>query len=88
MLQLLPDGSHRVIVLGNRIEQDESPQVIVPRGIWQGARLAAGGEWALLGTTVAPAFDYADYEDGNREELTRAYPACAEMIEKLTEEPA
>lgn len=37
-------------------------QVVVRRETWQGARLAAGGDWALLGCTVAPGFEYADYE--------------------------
>lgn len=84
MLQLLPDGSHGVVVLGNNLARDEMPQVVVPRGIWQGARLAAGGKWALLGTTVAPAFDYDDYESADRDELIRSYPDCAEMIASLT----
>jgi predicted cupin superfamily sugar epimerase len=37
-----------------------APQVVVPRGVWQGAALAPGGAWALLGTTVAPGFAFDD----------------------------
>ena len=85
MLQLLPNGSHRVVVLGSDLGKGELPQVVVPRGMWQGARLAAGGEWALLGTTVAPGFDYGDYENGDRGELSLQYPDCVDMIWALTE---
>lgn len=87
MLQLLPDGSHRTILLGSDIEAGEAPQAVVPRGVWQGCRLAAGGNYALMGTTVAPAFDCEDYEPGDRDDLIRRYPACAEMIEALTNDP-
>ncbi len=51
---------------------------------WQGARLAPGGEVALLGCTVSPGFDYADYETGTRAELTAQYPGAEEMIAALT----
>jgi len=80
MLQLHPDGSYSIEIIGNDIMQGESPQVIVPKGIWQGCRLVPGGKYALMGTTVAPGFDYADYEHGEREALIAQYPECAEMI--------
>lgn len=74
MLQLRPDGSYAVITMGNNIGEGEIPQVVVPNGIWQGCKLKDGGEYALLGTTVAPAFDYEDYEQGDREQLIAQYP--------------
>jgi predicted cupin superfamily sugar epimerase len=40
----------------------------------------------LLGTTVAPGFDFADYETGARAELQRAWPACAALGAALTPE--
>src|ERR1700749_2088192 len=54
MLQLKEDGSGVVVRIGNRLAEGERPQVVVPRGIWQGSRLAPGGDWALLGCTVSP----------------------------------
>ena len=59
-------------------------QHIVPGNVWQGARLKAGGRFALMGTTVAPGFDYADYEAGNRDELLRQFPSFADRIRTLT----
>jgi uncharacterized protein len=84
MLQLWPDGSARVIVIGNDIERGMHPQVVVPRGVWQGSRLAAGGSFALLGCTVSPGFEFADYEAGNRDALCGQYPAVQNMITALT----
>jgi predicted cupin superfamily sugar epimerase len=57
---------------------------VVPREVWQGSRLRAAGAWALLGTTVAPGFDSADYETGDREALLGAYPRFRERILQLT----
>lgn len=84
MLLLDPDGTHRVVTLGVDLHAGRRPQVIVPGGVWQGARLASGGEFALLGTTMAPAFDEADFELGKRVQLMAAYPQCVDHIEALT----
>lgn len=84
MLQLRPDGSSAEVVIGTDLSAGQRPQVIVPRGVWQGTRLARGGRYALLGCTVSPGFDFADYEQGDRETLRRAYPDHAAEIEALT----
>jgi len=62
MLQLWPDGSERVVIIHNDLSKNCEPQVVVPAGVWQGCRLVSGGNWALMGCTVAPGFDYADFE--------------------------
>jgi predicted cupin superfamily sugar epimerase len=84
MLQLWPDGQGKEIVLGPDLTRGQSVQVLAPRGVWQGSLLEPGGEWALLGCTVAPGFEYADYESGDRAELLARYPAFAGLIERLT----
>ncbi len=84
MLQLLPDGSSRQCLIGTDIAGGMTPQLVVPQGIWQGSRLAPGGSFALLGCTVSPGFEYADYESGSRALLSRAYPAQAALIAELT----
>jgi hypothetical protein len=80
MLQLSPDG----MVLGRDLARGELLQTVVPQGVWQGSRLVEGGKVALLGCTVSPGFDYADYESGGREELVRGWPVWGEMIAGLT----
>src|SRR5262249_33731721 len=84
MLQLLPDGSGRTIVLGPNVLGGQEVQVVVPRGVWQGSLLEPGGDFALLGCTVAPGFEYADYEAGRRSVLEAQYPAFAGLIARLT----
>jgi hypothetical protein len=86
MLQLFPDGRGRTLTLGPDILSGQHAQVVVPRGVWQGSYLLEG-EFALLGTTMAPGFDVADYEAGQREELTRQYPEFADLVGRLTGQP-
>ncbi|MGB8885566.1 MAG: cupin domain-containing protein [Candidatus Korobacteraceae bacterium] len=84
MLQLLPDGSSRTITLGPDLLNGQQPQVVVRGHVWQGCRLAPGGKWALMGTTMSPGFDYADYENADREQLIGQYPGAAEKISEYT----
>jgi predicted cupin superfamily sugar epimerase len=84
MLQLCPDGRGRVVKIGSDITNGFYPQLVVPRDVWQGSRLVPGGQFALLGTTMAPGFDYADYESGDREQLIAQYPDFRELITLLT----
>jgi len=84
MLQLHPDGSGRVVAIGTDLGSGERPQVVVPAGVWQGARLRPGGAWALLGTTVSPGFEFEDYEHGDRAALAARWPDWRERIEALT----
>jgi len=84
MLQLWPDGSTRTLILGTNLQAGQVPQLVVPGGVWQGSVLIEGGACALLGATMAPGFDYADYESAIREELTARFPSESAMIERLT----
>ena len=84
MLQLMPDGSGRCVVIGNDLAAGERPQVVVGRGVWQGSRLVAGGKWALMGCTVSPGFEFEDYEEGGRKSLSEGWPEFSEVIAKLT----
>jgi hypothetical protein len=82
-LHLRPDGSGAIVMLGHDLLAGQRPQVLVPGGVWQGSCLASGGRLALLGTTMSPGFAYPDYQEGDRAELTRQYPAFVEMIGRL-----
>ena len=82
LLLLSAEGKGELLKLGNQLENGERPQLVIPRGCWQGLR--ATGEYSLLGTTVAPGFEYSDYESGDREELIRQYPAYADLIRQLS----
>jgi predicted cupin superfamily sugar epimerase len=84
MLQLWPDGRGREVTLGPDLTAGEVPQLVVPGGVWQGTRLVGDSGFALLGCTVAPGFDYADYRSASRAELTAKWPGFAEEIKTLT----
>ena len=86
LLQLWPDGSGKILILGSDLLKGMQPQVIIPRYTWQGARLLPGGAFALLGTTVAPGFEFKDYESGKRKELISSYPGFRDLIVALTKE--
>jgi len=84
MLLLFPDGTGREVILGQDIQNGQLVQLVVPRGVWQGASLQQGGKYALLGTTVSPGFEYQDYIQGQRESLASGYSKYASLISKLT----
>lgn len=86
MLQLGQQGSGKIIRIGNNLAAAERPQVIVPRGVWQGSHLVHGGKWALLGCTVSPGFEFEDYESASREELRAGWPNFARLLTQLTRE--
>jgi uncharacterized protein len=84
MLQLWPDGSVRAVILGQDLSAGQLVQLHVPKNVWQGSRLVSAGSFALLGCSVSPGFDYADYESGKREVLLQQYPQAEAGIRALT----
>jgi hypothetical protein len=84
MLQLFPGGRSAVFTLGPDLAAGQHVQLLVPVGVWQETRLVEGGKAALLGCTVTPGFDYADYEAGSYAELAAAWPQEAERIRRQT----
>ena len=84
MLQLYPDGGSAVLTLGQGLEAGQHVQVLVPAGVWQGMRLIGDGAMALVGCTVVPGFDFADYHNAPFAELAAKWPEQAELIKALT----
>lgn len=84
MLQLHPDGSSNVITLGQDILNGQHVQTTVPKNTWQGCCVNEGGKFALMGCTVAPGFEFEDFELGKREELLSQYPNQRDLILRLT----
>lgn len=81
---LHPDGRHQTVILGPHLEKGETPQAVAPGGTVQGSRVISGGEYALLGTTMAPAFSPKDFHLSTRAELLSRYPDQADIITALT----
>jgi len=84
MLQIAPDGTGRILVMGQDLTCNHLLQVVVPGNYWQGASLLKGGAWALLGTTMAPGFEFEDYQHGDRSSLVTRFPQFADLIISLT----
>lgn len=84
MLNLYPDGNSQRIILGHDLLNGQTVQHVVPQGVWQGCYLMPPGKYALMGTTMAPAFTAGDYTGGERETLIRQYPHEADLIRRLT----
>lgn len=84
MLQLYPSGESRVVTLGQDLPAGQHVQVVVPAGVWQGTRLVGNGKVALLGCTVTPGFDFADYRNGSYAELIEKWAGESVRIKALT----
>lgn len=78
------EGTVETAKLGRDPARGESPQIVVPAGAWFGAEIAAGGNFALVGCTVAPGFDFADFELAERAALAARYPRHRSVIERFT----
>ena len=81
-----PDGRAEKKILGIEISAGALPQVIVPRDTWFGIRVAEGGEYTLMGTTVAPGFDFDDFKQGDKKTVSDQFPEHADTITLFTRE--
>jgi uncharacterized protein len=79
-----PEGKYFSILLGRDPEAGQVLQAVVPAGCWFASHVADWKSFAVVGCTVAPGFDFADFEMAKREELARIYPQHRELIERLT----
>lgn len=78
------DGRASEILLGSDPESGESIQGVVKAGCWFGARVKDSQSFALVGCTMAPGFDFEDFELAARAQLTGMFPQHRALIEKLT----
>ncbi|PIY13002.1 MAG: hypothetical protein COZ18_00870 [Flexibacter sp. CG_4_10_14_3_um_filter_32_15] len=77
-------GNLQEKVLGMDIEKNQCPQIVIPAGVWFASRCQNPNGFTLSGCTVAPAFDFADFELAKYEELSKEYPKHSELIRELT----
>ncbi|MGD0781893.1 MAG: cupin domain-containing protein [Candidatus Aminicenantales bacterium] len=79
-----PDGAYAAVTLGRDAAAGQGFQALVRAGWWFGAEVAAPDSFTLVGCTIAPGFDFDDFELGRRDDLLASYPARRGIIEKLT----
>ena len=73
-----------VFKLGSNVEAGESLQVVIPANCWFGAKVISQETYTLSGCTVAPGFDFKDFEMADRKKLLLEFPSWAEIITELT----
>ncbi len=78
-----PNGVYELLKLGNNLAAGETFQAMVPAGSWFASETAPGGTYSFVGCTVAPGFDFADFELAQAVVLTALYPAMSELIARL-----
>jgi hypothetical protein len=83
VLLLHPSGPGEVRRLGLNVAAGERPQLAIPAGAWFGVELAADVTHCLFGCTVAPGFDFADFELADGPELAARYPLHAGRIARM-----
>jgi predicted cupin superfamily sugar epimerase len=83
ILRLFADGTWDLVVLGMKLAAGERPQVVVPAGTWFGTVLGAGASHCLVGCTVAPGFEFADFELAQGPELESRYPGASDRIRRM-----
>lgn len=76
-------GRYHTLRLGRNPSSGHLPQVVVPAGAWFGATLDRGRGYALVGCTVAPGFDFADFELADQATLLRQFPRHSRIIKRL-----
>jgi hypothetical protein len=81
-LYLLGGQGLETVVLGRDVARGERPQVVIPAGVLQAGMTR--GDYTLVGCTVAPGFDFADWEMPPRATLLARYPEHAELIRQLS----
>ena len=78
------DGTYSFVIIGNDLANNEVPQHTVKGGDWFAAEVMDENSYTLVGCTVAPGFDFADFALPKRKELTNIFPQHETIIKKLT----
>ena len=81
-----PFGKYKKQIVGRNLDQEEVPQLVVPGNHWFAAEVTEHDNFSLVGCTVAPGFDFDDFELAKRDELISVFPDHSEIIKMFTRE--
>lgn len=81
-IHVLDAGGHHVLRVGADLASGALPQAVVPGGAWFAAEIEGDG-WGLAGCTVAPGFEFEDFELADRRALENEFPEHAELVRRL-----
>ncbi|MBS1509529.1 MAG: cupin domain-containing protein [Bacteroidetes bacterium] len=80
---IFPSGNMEIIQLGNDFSRGQQFQYVVPAGCWFASRPAPESRFSFVGCTVAPGFDFADFEMAEVNALQTTYPQHEKLIQEL-----
>jgi predicted cupin superfamily sugar epimerase len=83
IIYVLLKGRLSVFKLGSNLDEGDSLQVTIPANCWFGARVGTPDSFTLASCTVAPGFDFKDFELGERKQLMHEFPMHANIITEL-----
>ncbi|MDL2296675.1 cupin domain-containing protein [Bacteroidales bacterium OttesenSCG-928-B11] len=83
-LVMIKDRVLSVKLVGNQIDRNEHPQVVIPAGTWFAAGIKGRKGYALSSCSVSPGFDFRDFEMATRKELIAQYPYLENEIIRFT----
>jgi predicted cupin superfamily sugar epimerase len=84
LIYVLQENELKIHKVGSDLEKGESLQVVIPANCWFGAHVEKENSFALCGCTVAPGFDFRDFEMADRKDLLKKYPGFDKEIILLT----
>ncbi len=84
VIEISDSGELKITPVGNNLQKGEVFQYMVTANSWFGSRVKSGGEYSLVGCTVSPGFDFADFEMASKAALEKAYPQHKAIINELT----
>jgi uncharacterized protein len=82
----ITDGELKSISLGNNLLAGEVLSFRVPAKTWFASRVKCEKGFSLVSCTVAPGFDFADFELATRDKLSQEYPHLNVIIQEFTKE--
>ncbi|MEL6917457.1 MAG: cupin domain-containing protein [Bacteroidota bacterium] len=82
------EGIYSCVSIGNAIDIGQLPQFVVKGGCWFAARIEqnAKQDYALVGCTVSPGFDFRDFTLPNQKELIQLFPQHRKIVSELSRE--
>lgn len=83
-IHLLNKEKNETIILGNDILNNEKPQCLIPKNTWFAAEVIEPENYSLVSCSVAPGFDFNDFQLAKRSDLLNAFPDYSHIIMKFT----
>lgn len=75
-------GNYSNQIIGANVEKGEKLQFVVPAEVWFASEVKNGGDYSLVGCTVSPGFNFADFELAEAN-LAQKFPQHRELLLRL-----